>query len=186
MGISSAQLAQISLIGQIGGGLSSAIGSYYSAASQKTNLQTQAYLADVNARMAERSAQTALDRGQKQVGQLTLKAGQLKSTQRANLAANGVDLGEGNAAEIQASTDILKEVDKNTLETNAVYDAWGFRVQGSNYQNEALMARASASAINPGASAFTSLLGSAGNVAGSWYNYTKTKEDTKIKTKEAK
>ena len=41
---------------QIGGAASSAIGSYYSAATQKINLKTQANLADINAKIAELTA----------------------------------------------------------------------------------------------------------------------------------
>lgn len=160
---------------QIGGAASSAIGSYYSAAQQKINLRTQANLADINAKIAELGAQSALLQGQQQVGALTLKAGQLKSRQRAALAANGVDLGFGSAAEIQASTDIMKEIDANTLEANAVRTAWGMRTQGVNFQNETLAARATAGAISPGMSAFSSLLGSAGTVASSWYQFNKAK-----------
>ena len=160
---------------QAAGAVNGAIGSYYSAKSQKINLQGQAALADVNARIAELGAQSALDQGQKQVGALTMQAGQLKSKQRAALAANGVDLGEGNAAEIQASTDIMKETDKNTLEANAVRTAWGYRTQATNYQNEAIVDRGTASAISPGMAATSSLLTSAGRVAGSWYELYKAK-----------
>lgn len=177
MGFSSSQLASASLIGQIGGGVTSAIGSYYSAATQKATMQGQAAVADVNARIAELGAQSALYQGQQQVGALTLKAGQVKSSQRAAMAANGIDLGEGTAAEIQATTDLVKEIDMATLEANAVRSAWGYRTQGVNYQNEALMARSAAGAISPGMSAFSSLLGSAGSVASSWYNYTRNKGD---------
>ena len=175
MGIPSVQLAQVSLVGQMGGMATSAIGSYYSAATQKATLQGQAAIADTNARIAELGAQSTLNQGQQQVANLTLKAGQLKGSQRAAMAANGIDLGVGNAAEIQASTDIMKEVDANTLEANAVRTAWGYRTQATNYQNEALAARATAGAISPGMSAVSSLLGSAGTVASSWYQYSKEK-----------
>lgn len=173
MGIPSTQLAQASLVGQIGGAASSAVGSYFSAATQKINLQTQAYVADTNARIAELGAQTALSQGQQQVANLTLKAGQLKSSQRAAMAANGIDLGEGSAAEVQASTDIMKEIDTNTLTANAVRSAWGYRTQATNFQNDALMKRAGADSISPGMATATSLLGSAGSVAGSWYSLNK-------------
>lgn len=179
MGFSSSQLASASLIGQIGGGVTSAIGSYYSAATQKATMQWQAAVADVNARIAELGAQSALYQGQQQVGALTLKAGQLKSSQRAAMAANGIDLGEGTAAEIQATTDLVKEIDMATLEANAVRSAWGYRTQGVNYQNEALIKSATARTVSPFAAAATSLLGSAGSVATSWYNYQRNKEGKK-------
>jgi hypothetical protein len=170
MGFSSSQLASASLIGQTGGGVTSAIGSYFSAATQKATLKGQAAIADTNARIAELGAQSILNQGQQQVGALTLKAGQLKSSQRAALAANGIDLGTGSAVEIQASTDIMKEIDSNTLTANAVRSAWGYRTQAVNFENEALTKRATAGAISPFGSAAGSLLGSAGSVAGSWYS----------------
>ena len=176
MGIPTAQLAQLSMVGQIGGMATSAIGSYFSAGAQKAALQGQAAIADTNARIAELGAQSALNQGQQQVGALTRRAGQLKGTQRATMAANGIDLGEGNAAEIQASTDIMKEIDKNTVEANAVRSAWGYRTQAVNFQNEALMKRAGADSISPMSAMATSLLGSAGGVAGSWYQWRKTTE----------
>ena len=169
MGFSSTQLASASLIGQIGGAATGAIGSYFGAATQKATLKGQAAVADTNARIAELGAQQELFRGQQQVGALTLQAGQLKSRQRAAMAANGIDLGVGSAAEIQASTDIMKEIDKNTVEANATRSAFGYRMQAMNFQNEALTKRATAGAISPGMSAASSLLGSAGSVAASWY-----------------
>lgn len=169
MGFSPSMLATTSLIGQIGGAASSAIGSYYSASTQKINLQSQANMAEANARIAEMGAQSALHQGHKQYGAHTLKAGQLKSAQRASMAANGIDLGEGSAAEVLASTETMKDIDANQILANAVRNAWGYRMQGVNYQNEALAARAGAKGIKPGMSAFNSLLGSATSVANSWY-----------------
>lgn len=165
-----------SVVSQAGGSVAGAVGSYYSAQSQKSGLRFQADIASINARIAELGAQQELIKGQQQVGALTMRAGQVKSSQRAALAANGVDLGEGNAVEVLASTDILKEIDANTLVANAVRSAWGYRTQGANYQSEALFRSAAAGGINPYASAASSLLGSAGSVASSWYNYQRDKE----------
>lgn len=124
---------------QIGGLASGAIGGYFSARTAKINAETQAVVADSNARIAELGAQSVLQQGEKQVGALTLKAGQLKGAQRASLAANGIDLGVGSAAEILASTEVMTEIDKNTLNANAVRTAWGYRAQATNYQAEAGM-----------------------------------------------
>ena len=169
MGFTSSQIATASLAGQTFGAVSSAVGSYYSASAQQSTLKSQATLADTNARIAELGAQSTLMQGQRQIGALTLKAGQLKSSQRAAMAANGIDLGVGSAAEVQASTDIMKEIDSNTLEANAVRSAWGYRSQAVNFQNEALTKRATAGAINPIGSMASSLIGAAGSVASSWY-----------------
>lgn len=169
MGFTPTQMATASLFSQIGGAASGAIGGYYSAATQKTMFESQADLAKINARISELGAQSALRQGQQQVGAMTLKAGQLKGSQRAAMAANGIDIGTGSAAEIQASTDIIKEIDANTIMSNAVRSAWGYRTQSMNMQNEAMMAKASAGGISPFGSMASSLLGSAGSVASSWY-----------------
>ena len=174
MGFSSTQLATASLITQIGGAATSAIGARSSASAQRTALKSQAAVADINARIAELGAQSALQQGQRQVGALTHRAGQLKSSQRAAMAANGIDLSTGSAAEIQASTDIMKDIDVDTLTLNAMRTAWGYRTQAMNYQNEAMAKRSTARGINPGQAAFTSLLGSAGSVASSWYALSKS------------
>ena len=174
MGFNPDQLATASMIGQIGGAATSAVGSYFSAATQKENLRGQAAMAEINARISEMGAQSALMQGQHETARLTLNAGQLKGRQRAALAASGVAMGEGSAREIQASADILKDIDKNTIMANAVSQAWGQRMQAVNYQNEGLFARANAKGIKPFASAATSLLGSATQVASSWYQFKNT------------
>ncbi|QLQ01741.1 MAG: hypothetical protein HZY77_01510 [Thiobacillus sp.] len=162
-----------SLALQAAGLAASTVGSYYSARFQKNQLAFDASMADINARISELGAQSALDQGQRQVGALTMQAGNLKSRQRAALAANGVDLGEGNAAEIQASTAIMSEMDKNTLEANAVRTAWGYRTQGTNYQNQAVMDRGAAGGISPFSAGVVSLLTGGGQVAASWYQLDK-------------
>lgn len=174
MGFSSTQLATASLITQIGGAATSAIGARSSASAQRTALKSQAAVADINARIAELGAQSALQQGQRQVGALTHRAGQIKSSQRAAMAANGIDLSTGTAAEIQTSTDIMKDIDVATLTLNALRTAWGYRTQATNDQNEAMVKRSTAKSINPGQAAFTSLLGSAGSVASSWHALNKS------------
>lgn len=156
------------------GAASSALGAYYGAKSQKQSLELQANLADINARMSESSAQQTLLTGQRDEQKSRIATANLKGTQRASMAANGIDLGEGSATQILTSTDVMGEIDANTIQANAVRSAWGYRTQGVNQTNQALTSRASAGAINPGQSAMTSLLGSAGTVAGNWYSYNKS------------
>ena len=167
-------MAGLSAVGSTLGAVSSGIGAYYGAQMSQLNLQHAAFMSDLNAKMAEKEAQYTLDRGQKMIGQLTLKAGMMKSSQRARLAANGVDLGQGNAAEILASTDIMKESDALTISADATRAAWNSRIQATNYSNDAMMKRTSASGISPFSSLTASLLGSAGSVANSWYKYSQT------------
>ena len=163
---------------QLGGILSGVAGSFYSAKSQRSSLKFAADMAKINARIAETGAQSVLAQGEREAGALALRYGQMKGSQRAAMAANGVDLGSGSAAEIQASTDLLKETDLNTIQANAVRSAWGYRLQATNYENSALVGEATAGGISPGASAATSLLGGAGAVASSWYRLGKSGKST--------
>jgi len=174
MGLQAGQFAAAAMAAQGAGVASSTVGSYYSAKQQQSALNFQADMADINARMAESGAQTELAKGQQQVAAITSKAGQVKGAQRAAMAANGIDLGEGNAAEVQTTTDLTKEVDMNTAAANAVRSAWGYRAQESNYQAEAAMKRGTAGGISPWGSAATSLIGGASSVASTWYGLNKS------------
>ena len=166
-----AYLPMASLGMQAAGAAMGTVGSYYSARNTKSNLQLQANLADTNAQIAELGAQSALAQGAKEEQRSRLQTTALKKSQRVALAANGVDLGQGSAAELLTSTDLMGDIDANTIRANAVRSAWGYRTQATNYQNQALMDRASAGAISPGAGAVASLLGSAGSVGQSWYQF---------------
>jgi hypothetical protein len=157
------------------GMLSSANAAKASAESTQTQLNFQANLADINARINETQAQQTLLTGQREEQKSRIATANLKGTQRASLAANGVDLGVGSAAQILTSTDVMGEIDAETIQSNAIKSAWGYRTQGANQTAQATSSRAAAGAISPD-SAFTStLLGGAGQVASSWYQYDKNK-----------
>jgi hypothetical protein len=163
--------ATAALAMQGAGAASSALGAYYGAQSSKATLNFNADLADINARVAESAAQASLLTGEREEQRSMISTANLKGTQRASLAANGVDLGEGSAANILTTTDVMGEADANTIHANAIRQAFGYRTQSVNQSNQAMMSRASASAIDPLTAGATSLLGSAGQVAGNWYRY---------------
>lgn len=168
--IDSTSLGNASLGLSVAGAISGAVGSFYSARMTKNQLAFDAEMAHINARVAELGARSAFERGQKEIASLTMQAGRLKSSQRAAMAANGIDLGEGNAAEVQASTSLMAEIDKQTLEANAVKSAWGYRIEATNMESAAMMKEGSAAGISPAMSGMSSLLTSAGRVANSWYD----------------
>ena len=106
------------------------LGASYAEAMGRINANAVRDTARANMQIAELGAQSALQQGQQQVASQTLKAGQLKATQRAAMAANGIDLGEGNAVDVLASTEIMKDIDKEQITSNAIRNAWGYRTQG--------------------------------------------------------
>lgn len=154
--------------------MTSAYGAKAVATGQQSALNYQANISDLNAQLAESNAQQELLRGQRRVAALTLKAGHLKSSQRASLAANGVDLGVGSPAEVLASTDLMKESDVSTITANAIRSAWGYRLQGANYKGAAIMQRAGASGISPSGAFNSTLLTGANGVAENWYKLAKS------------
>ncbi len=166
-------MAKASIASSVAGAASSAIGSYYSAAADKSRLRFQAKMAELNAAQIEKAAQQTLRAGHREEQAVRMRTAQLKSTQRTAMAANGIALNEGSALQVLTSTDYMGGVDANTVAANAVRAAWGYRVEATSANNEAVLARATASAINPGMSAATSLLGSAGSLASQWYSFSK-------------
>ena len=73
-----------------------------------------AKLDDINAWIAEKTAQSAQMAGVAQEQRIALNTAQLKGTQVAHLAAGNVDLGTGSAARVLTSTDVLGNIDANT------------------------------------------------------------------------
>lgn len=154
---------------QIQGGLSTAIGSYYTAKGEQNNFRASANIADTNSRLAELNAQGATLQGQRQEQASRIGTANLKESQRAAYAGNGIALDSETAQRVMTSTDVLGEIDANTINANAARAAWGYKVESVQYQNEALTKRASADAISPKTRAMTSLINSAGPISQSWY-----------------
>lgn len=154
---------------QAAGAVSSTVGSFFSSQGQKSALKSQAAIADINAKLAELTAQSATRSGQLEEQKTRLATANLKGKQRAAMGANGVDLGSDSAVNILTTTDTMGEIDANTVAANAARAAWGHRVQGMNYTNEAIGARATAKSINPMMAAGTTALTSFGNVGMSAY-----------------
>ena len=155
------------------GAVQSVVGAYYQASSAKYQLQSQQLgfefnqkMADINARQMENQAQWTLLTGERQIGTLTMRAGKIRSAQKASQAARGIGLGYGSTAEEIATTDLMKETDAITINVNATRAAGAYRTQRVNFENQSLMAGVSAensgrmaSAVNPWAAAATNMIG---------------------------
>lgn len=155
------------------GGALSAIGSFFGAKNQKTNARLNAEIARVNAHIADIQSRDAMAQGQRAEQASRLRTAQTKSSARAALAANGIDVGSEVATAINSSTDYVGEVDANTIAANAIKSAWGYKMDAVNQRAQAAMADANADTISPGLAAMTSLLGSATQAAPSWYQMKK-------------
>jgi hypothetical protein len=154
---------------QAAGAGMSAIGAYGSAKSQKSALGFQAEMADLNAALAERRAQIALEQGAFQAAEIERGGARIKGAQRASMGAGNVALNEGSALAVVAGTDLVTAEDARQARINAVRAAFGHRTDATNMKNEGNAARANAKGINPWGAAATSLLGSATSMASSYY-----------------
>jgi hypothetical protein len=146
-------------------------------ASQNADAQKQA--ADYNAQVANNNAITAsqqrssaLQQGDLEAQNAMRKQASIIGDQRAQMSANGIDLTQGSAQDILASTKFLGGLDVNTIQSNAARQAWGYSVQGMNDKSAANLETWRANSINPsqigGMAAGTSILSSIGSAATSY------------------
>lgn len=167
----------------IAGAVGQMFGTYYAMKAQQYQLESQSLslefqkdISQINARQAEFQAQKTLEAGGRQAGAVTMKYGKIKGSQRAAMAASGGVIGEGSYAAVEATTDLMKEIDVLTINANTVRAAENARTQSTNYGIQATMlgvssknAMAGAQSIDPFAGAGTSLLGSATSIATTLY-----------------
>lgn len=150
------------------------VGSYYGAKSQKANLELQADLADINARMSETAAQNELARGQREYASYGLKQGAFKSRQITSMAANGIDMANSTTANaVLSTTDYIAESDGQEILSNALKAAFGHKTQAANFRSDAAMRRASAGGIRPGMTAFGELARGGASLASNYYSLNK-------------
>ncbi|WP_300379639.1 hypothetical protein [Henriciella sp.] len=164
-------MAIASLAAQGAGVGMNAVGSYYGALNRKRDAEFQARMARINADLAESDARAALGRGERQEQASRLENAQLKSRQRVGYASSGVDLGSDTAVDALTSTDVMGEVDANTIKANALRQAWGHRIEATGLRGQAGMAEASAEGISPWMEAGTSLLAGASQVHSSFQDF---------------
>lgn len=152
----------------------STVGSIFAASSEKSRLRHQARMAEINAGIVDSAARNTIRVGTIEETRVKLATAQAKGAQRAHLAASGVDIAGSNTALARLSgTDLIGEVDAQTVRSNALRAAWGQRFEAGNLRRQATSLRASASSISPALAGFTSLINGAGQVASSWYSMNK-------------
>lgn len=164
------------------GALTNLVGTYFDAEMRRGQLKSQALsmqfeetMAAHAARAAEQDAQATIDASQSDIGILTMRAGAEKASRKVAMAARGLRLGVGSTAEVQATGDLVKEIDRKTISLNAAMNAAARRTEGSNMRTRSIMAGVSAQnlegtrrSINPYMSAGSSLLSSASKLGDAW------------------
>ena len=127
----------VSLANGVIGAVGSIATGYYNSRIQKAQQEMAIRVQEYNARQAERAAQSALMSSNFKIGQISEKFEKVKSSQKAAMAANGIVLGVGSAAEVTASTDVNKRRSIDNQYANGYSEASKYRMQGINAQSQA-------------------------------------------------
>jgi len=156
-------MSYLSLGTTVLGGALSLYGQMQQSKAQQQQYEYQAAISRNNQIISQRQADDAISRGQVAEEEHRLKVNQLKASQRAAFASNGIDLGSDVVGETLSDTAMLGELDALTIRSNAEREAYGYLVQASNYGAEAggsLLASKNAARAG-GINAASSLLGTA-------------------------
>lgn len=165
-------------ISAVGSALQGMATSYYSSKISKIQNQMAIELAEYNARQAESSAQSALMQTNYKIGAISEKFEAVKSSQKVAMAANGIVLGIGSAAEVTTTTDIDKHRSMEVERLNGIRTAWGIRSQGLSQSLTANNAASSTPATSWGG-AFDALNSGVSDLAKE-YLYTKYGNKNKL------
>lgn len=132
-------------------------------------------LADVNRTNASQAARDAIERGQQDLIAQGRRIGAVRGAQTAALAASGVDVSFGSAADVAGDTTALGRQDLATVANNAQREADSYRISAANYRDQAAGSYASAGAAggNTLISAGSTLLEGAQRFGGQYLKYGK-------------
>jgi hypothetical protein len=108
--------------GQILGGIANANAAHY-----------QAQVATNNATIAKQNANYSASAASAQIERAGLKARAQLGSVRAGLAASGVDVNSGSAADTQISEREIGQLDTATVANNAALKVYGYQMQGANF-----------------------------------------------------
>lgn len=98
---------------------------------------------EINSRLAKVQAKSAKERGKRESEEELRKTKLLIGRQRANLAAQGIDIGFGSALDVQLETAELGAQDALTIRNNAFRESLGFKIEALDFKSRAALTIAS-------------------------------------------
>lgn len=104
--------------------------------SQGHALGYQAQVARNNATIAGQNAEYATQAGAVKTEQAGLKARAQLGQVRTSLAANGLDVNSGSAADVQTSQREIGALDQETVAHNAALETYGYKTQVAGYTDQ--------------------------------------------------
>lgn len=109
------------------------VSTYSQSRGIKAQGEYQAQQAAQNANLATLQSEDAITRGKRDVSAHKQQVRKLIGSQRAALAAQGVDVNYGSALDVQEDTAALGALDELTISNNAWRESFGYRVQATDY-----------------------------------------------------
>ncbi len=151
----------------VGTGLMQAQGIKFAAEAEAQSYLRQAEAAGYNAGFAAERAKDAILRGGQEEISLRRKGRQILGSQKATMAAAGLDTSSGSALDVAASTTAAIEEDAAAIRLNAQREQWGHLVDRFNLLNQksSYIAAAKAARTMGTWNMYTSLLNTAAKTA---------------------
>ncbi|RUX02451.1 MAG: hypothetical protein E5V51_00155 [Mesorhizobium sp.] len=147
-----------------------AAGSMQQAQATASANNYNAKVQDMNARLADRRAKDAIERGALDEQKKRQQVAGIQGQQKAAMAANGVDVAFGSPLDTLVDTAVMGELDALTIRTNANREAYDYKVDAVNKRSGATMSRMAASSAKTGGylDALGTVLGGAGKAYGQY------------------
>lgn len=158
-------LAIVATATAVAGTITSSVASYQ----QK---RYEAKVNEANQRAENERVRDALDRGETTARDAARRQGQLAGAQRAAMAANGIDVSFGSAADLLADTAMYGREEQTTIRENTRREIMGYDINAANFGAAANASRSAATgALIAGG------LQAASTIAGGAQRYGKIKAD---------
>lgn len=117
---------------------------YEQAQSEAAGYQAQAQykkqIADENANLLDIQGELSLRKGDQEVSKIREYKDKVIGSQKASLAAQGIDVSSGSSADLIQETQRNADLDIITAKNNAWKEAWGYRVSAQQSRNEGNLA----------------------------------------------
>ncbi len=136
------------------------------AKGQRDQAAYESDVAQQNAKVAGLQAENARQIGNIEEERQRARVRQMIATQRASFAANNVDAASGTALEVLGDTAGYGYADATQIRSNALREAWGFKVDAANSRSRAQAAR-----YNGRIGALGTLLTTGAQAAGQFQQY---------------
>lgn len=111
------------------------------AQGQRAAGKAEQQIAENNARLSEQQGKDAAILGARDSEQAAWRTRAMIGTQKAAIAANGLDMDVGTPLDILGQTALFGGADQSAIAMDAARKAWGFNAEALNYRNQGAQAR---------------------------------------------